>query len=113
MARLHRRPRSAFVVSASSTFNGGLSIDRSTTTNATSTNLFATAAHLTTAVIDSLTATAATITNLVATTFTATNASTTVASSYDGIFVGRTATTTILGSATSTFGAGNQSNSLT
>ncbi len=39
-------------------------------------------------------------------------ASTTALSSLDGIFVGRTATTTILGSATSTFGAGLQTTAL-
>ena len=100
------------LVSASSTFNGGLSIDRSTTTNATSTNLFATLGHFTTGIIDALTSAAATITNLTATTITATTASTTVASSYDGVFIGRTATTSLYGSATSTFGAGIQTTAL-
>lgn len=37
------------LISASSTFNGGVSIDRSTTTNSTSTNLFATNANFTNA----------------------------------------------------------------
>ncbi len=40
------------------------------------------------------------------------NASTTAFSSLDGLFVGRTSTTTILGSATSTFGAGIQTTAL-
>ena len=100
------------VVSASSTFNGGVSIDRATTSNATSTNLFATLGHFTTGIIDALTSAAATITNLTATTITATTASTTVASSYDGVFIGRTATTSLYGSATSTFGAGIQTTAL-
>jgi len=65
------------LISASSTFSGGVSIDRATTTNATSTNLFATLGRFTTGIIDTLTATAATITSLTANTLVATNATTT------------------------------------
>ncbi|MBI5470398.1 hypothetical protein HY968_03740 [Candidatus Kaiserbacteria bacterium] len=86
------------LVSASSTFNGGASFDRSTTTNATSTTLFSTLGRFTTGIFDSLlTAAAATITNLTATTLTATNATTTRLDSLDYVAVGRTATTTIRG----------------
>jgi len=85
------------IVSASSTFNGGASFDRSTTTNATSTNFFATLGRFTTAIADTLTATAATITNLTSTTITATNATTTRVDALDYVAVGRTATTTIRG----------------
>jgi len=85
------------LVSASSTFNGGLSIDRATTTNATSTNLFATLGRFTSGIIDTLIATAATITNLTSTTITATNATTTRVDALDYVAVGRSATTTIRG----------------
>ena len=85
------------IIAASSTFNGGVSIVRSTTTNATSTNLFATLGRFTSGIVDTLTATAATITSLTANTLTATNATTTRLDALDYVAVGRTATTTIRG----------------
>jgi hypothetical protein len=101
-----------FIVSASSTFNGGVSFDCSTTTHATSTSLFASLGRLTTAIVDTLPATAANIASLTASTITATNATTTRLDALDYVAVGRTSTTTILGSATSTFGAGIQTTAL-
>ncbi len=85
------------IIAASSTFNGGASFDRATTTNATSTHLFSTLGRFTTGIIDALTATAATITNLTSTTLTASNATTTRIDALDYVGVGRTATTTIRG----------------
>jgi len=86
------------LVSASSTFSGGVSLDRSTTTNATSTTLFASLGRFTNSVVDTLlTAVSATITNLTTTTLVATNATTTRLDALDYVAVGRTATTTIRG----------------
>jgi hypothetical protein len=61
------------VSQASSTFSGGVTVDSSTTTNATSTNFFATLGRFTTGILDTLSATAATITGLTATNATTTN----------------------------------------
>jgi len=85
------------IISASSTFTGGASFDRSTTTQATSTNFFTTLGRFTNLVADALTATAATITSLTSTTITATNATTTRMDALDYVAIGRTATTTIRG----------------
>ncbi|MDO8598591.1 MAG: hypothetical protein Q7S02_00615, partial [bacterium] len=85
------------IISASSTFSGGVSFDRSTTTNATSTSFFATLGRFTTAIADALTATVATIANLTSTTIVATNATTTRLDALDYVAIGRTATTTIRG----------------
>jgi hypothetical protein len=78
-----------------------------TTSNATSTTLFATLGHFATGIIDSLTATAATITNLIATTITGTNATftnatTTNATSTNAFATNLTATNGTLTNATST-----------
>lgn len=64
------------LVSASSTFSGGVSIDRATTTSATSTSLFSTLGRFTTGIMDAFTAVTGTITNLTSTTLVAMNATT-------------------------------------
>ncbi len=59
------------------TFSGGYTATNGTTTNATSTNLFATLANFTTTIIDSITATVGQFTGLTATNATTTNATST------------------------------------
>ena len=92
------------LVSASSTFSGGVSIDRATTTSATSTSLFSTLGRFTTGIMDAFTAVTGTITNLTSTTLVATNATT------SSLFAGDLAASTARfgGTATSTFTSGGK-----